>query len=60
VCKLYPYESRDDLVRVARNRGPDIDLEQIAKDFGIRREYRFHGRRVHIGRSGALTILSCT
>jgi transposase len=35
VTKPYPKEFRDDVVRVARNRGPDVDLEQIAKDFGI-------------------------
>jgi transposase len=35
VSKPYPKEFRDDVVRVARNRGPDVDLEQIAKDFGI-------------------------
>jgi transposase len=33
--KPYPKEFRGDVVRVARNRGPDVDLEQIAKDFGI-------------------------
>jgi transposase len=35
VSKPYPKEFRDDVVRVARNRGPGVDLEQIAKDFGI-------------------------
>ena len=35
MSKPYPKEFRDDVVRVARNRGPDVDLEQIAKDFGI-------------------------
>ena len=35
MSKPYPKEFRDDVVRVARNRGPDADLEQIAKDFGI-------------------------
>ena len=35
MTKPYPKEFRDDVVRVARNRGPDVDLEQIAKDFGI-------------------------
>ena len=33
--KPYPKEFRDDVVRVARNRGPGVGLEQIAKDFGI-------------------------
>jgi transposase-like protein len=35
VSKPYPEEFRDDVVRVARNRGPDVGLEQIASDFGI-------------------------
>lgn len=33
--KPYPREFRDDVVRVARDRGPNVSLEQIAKDFGI-------------------------
>ena len=33
--KPYPQEFRDDVVRVARNRGPGVHLKQIAKDFGI-------------------------
>ena len=33
--KPYPQEFRDDVVRVARNRGPGVTVEQIAKDFGI-------------------------
>ncbi|MBO0607702.1 transposase, partial [Myceligenerans salitolerans] len=28
-------EFRDDVVRVARNRGPGVTLDQIAKDFGV-------------------------
>jgi transposase-like protein len=35
VPKPYPREFRDDVVRVARSRGPDVRLAQIAKDFGI-------------------------
>lgn len=31
----YPKEFRDDVVRVALNRDPDVTLAQIAKDFGI-------------------------
>lgn len=31
----YPQEFRDDVVRVARNRGPGRKLAVIAKDFGI-------------------------
>ena len=31
----YPQEFRDDVVRVARNRGPGQKLAVIAKDFGI-------------------------
>ena len=33
--KPYPREFRDDVVRVARDRGPGVTLEQIASDFGI-------------------------
>ncbi|HEX3828558.1 MAG TPA: transposase [Sporichthyaceae bacterium] len=35
MSKPYPKEFRDDVVRVARNRGPDVGLDQIADDFGI-------------------------
>lgn len=35
MSKPYPKGFRDDVVRVARNRGPDVGLEQTAKDFGI-------------------------
>ena len=31
----YPEEFRDDVVRVALNRDPEVTLAQIAKDFGI-------------------------
>lgn len=33
--KPYPKEFREDVVRVARDRGPGVPIEQIAKDFGI-------------------------
>ena len=33
--KPYPKEFRDDVVRVARQRGPGVTLESIAEDFGI-------------------------
>ncbi|MER5663638.1 hypothetical protein [Streptomyces mirabilis] len=32
--KPYPEEFREDVVRVARNRGPDVTLEQVAAAFG--------------------------
>ena len=35
MSKPYPKEFRDDVVRVARNREPGVELSQIAKDFGI-------------------------
>ncbi|PPK89486.1 transposase, partial [Kineococcus xinjiangensis] len=35
VPKPYPREFRDDVVRVARNRDPDVTLEQVAADFGV-------------------------
>ncbi|MGE9807412.1 IS3 family transposase [Janibacter sp. G1551] len=35
MSKPYPQEFRDDVVRVARNREPGVELSQIAKDFGI-------------------------
>ncbi|MBK0422772.1 IS3 family transposase [Leucobacter sp. CSA2] len=31
----YPKEFRDDVIRIAVNRGPEVTLVQIAKDFGI-------------------------
>ena len=31
----YPKEFRDDVIRIALDRGPDVTLAQIAKDFGI-------------------------
>jgi hypothetical protein len=30
----YPREFREDVVRVARNRGPDVRVKDIATDFG--------------------------
>ncbi|MFD0070109.1 MULTISPECIES: IS3 family transposase [unclassified Streptomyces] len=33
--KPYPEEFREDVVRVARNRGPGVTIEQVAADFGI-------------------------
>lgn len=33
--KPYPREFRDDVVRVARQRGPGVTLESVAEDFGI-------------------------
>ncbi len=35
MSKPYPKEFRDDVVRVARSRDPNVRLEQIAADFGI-------------------------
>ena len=34
-CQGLPTEFRDDVVRVARNREPEVTIEQIAKDFGV-------------------------
>jgi transposase-like protein len=31
----YPQEFREDVIRVARNREPDVRIKDIAKDFGI-------------------------
>ena len=31
----FPKEFREDVVRVARDRGPGVTLEQIARDFGV-------------------------
>lgn len=31
----YPREFREDVIRVARNRGPDVRIKDIAADFGI-------------------------
>lgn len=33
--KPYPEEFREDVVRVARDRGPGVTLEQVAADFGV-------------------------
>jgi len=33
--KPFPREFREDVIRVARNREPDVLLKTIAKDFGI-------------------------
>jgi transposase len=33
--KPFPREFREDVVRVARERGPGVTLEQIATDFGV-------------------------
>lgn len=33
--KPYPREFRDDVVRVARNRGDGVTIEQVATDFGV-------------------------
>ncbi|WP_326716251.1 transposase [Streptomyces sp. NBC_01474] len=38
VCRCahpYPEEFREDVVQVARNRGPGVRLEQVAADFGV-------------------------
>ena len=35
VPKPYPKEFRDDVVRVALNRDPDVRIKDIAADFGI-------------------------
>jgi transposase-like protein len=35
VTKPYPKEFRDDVVRVAMNREPGVELSQVAADFGI-------------------------
>jgi len=35
VPKPFPREFRDDVVRVAQTRDPDVTLEQVAADFGI-------------------------
>lgn len=33
--KPWPKEFREDVVRVARERGPGVTLERIARDFGV-------------------------
>ncbi len=37
VPKPFPKEFREDVVRVARDRGPGVTLEPIATDFGVTR-----------------------
>jgi transposase-like protein len=34
-AEAYPREFREDVIRVARNREPDVRLKDIAADFGI-------------------------
>jgi transposase len=36
VPKPNPKEFREDGVRVTRNRGPGVTVEQVAADFGVR------------------------
>ena len=33
--KPYPQELRDDAIRVARDRGEGVTIEQVANDFGV-------------------------
>ncbi|MFD8804338.1 transposase [Streptomyces sp. NPDC059597] len=35
MLKPYPQEFRQGVVRVARNRGPGVTVEQVAADFGV-------------------------
>lgn len=35
MARAFPKELRDEVVDVARNRGPGVTLRQIAQDFGI-------------------------
>ncbi|WP_443077158.1 transposase [Streptomyces sp. NBC_01689] len=35
MLKPYPEEFREDVVRVARNRGPGVTVQQVAADFGV-------------------------
>lgn len=35
VPRPFPREFREDVVRVARERGPGVTIEQIAHDFGV-------------------------
>lgn len=35
MAKPFPREFREDVVRVARERGPGVTLERIASDFGV-------------------------
>jgi transposase len=35
VPRPYPWEFREDVIRVARNRGPGVRIKDVAGDFGI-------------------------
>lgn len=35
MLRPYPKEFREDVIRVARNRGPDVRVKDVAADFGI-------------------------
>jgi transposase len=51
VPRPYPEEFREDVVRVARNRGPGVTVEQVAADFGVHAVTLFKWmRRADIGR----------
>jgi len=56
--KVFPKEFRDDVVSVARNRGPGVTLDQIAKDFGIHKgtlEKWLYRQRVDEGETPGVT-----
>jgi transposase-like protein len=63
--KPYPQEFREDVVRVARGRGPGVTLEQVAHDFGVhpmtlskwlRRAAIDDGERPGVSRSESLEL----
>ena len=58
MSKVFPKEFREDVVRVARNRGPGVTIAQVAKDFGIHQgtlEKWLHRERVDSGETPGVT-----
>lgn len=56
--KKFPDEFREDVVRVARNRGPGVTIREIAADFGIHQgtlEKWLHLDRVDSGEKPGVT-----
>ncbi|GEM_PF-5542718 len=56
----YPREFRDDVIRIALDRGPEVTLAQIAKDFGIHvgtLDKWLREERVEAGQKPGMTVL---
>ena len=54
--KPYPEEFRGDVAGVARNRGPDVTLEQVAADFGYHAVTDPHVAAEQLGACGVSAV----